>query len=350
MGIEFVCPACHDTLRVATDAAGRVVRCGTCLATLRVPAPPADLPPRDDPPPPPRRRDDEYDRPRRRRRPPPRPTGRGPLFWVLVILGLVGLLTVAACGGMFALLQPRWRPYQSPAGGFRVDLPAAPRADMPTLVPVDKRGGPKAAVEGTILVLKREVYAVAYWDITAADRKGVGDDALLEAAVKGMEAEAPAGSRFVRKGKAKVPGCKAEDVAITLPGDDGSVLCRVVVAGPRVFVVMAGGGATPVERNPGPRRFINSFAVTDPQLGQRDPQVGRRDPLGPVVDEVRRQKAAREAVAPPKRRPVPAPEPDDGPGEAVLGPPASKPAVAPPPRPAKPKAGPAFPSHLFGDR
>ena len=42
MAIEFICPACQGTLSMADDAAGRLVRCGNCQATLRVPdAPPA---------------------------------------------------------------------------------------------------------------------------------------------------------------------------------------------------------------------------------------------------------------------------------------------------------------------
>ena len=37
MAIEFVCPACRGTLRVEDDAAGQTVRCGECMAVLRVP-------------------------------------------------------------------------------------------------------------------------------------------------------------------------------------------------------------------------------------------------------------------------------------------------------------------------
>ena len=48
MAIEFTCPACGATLRVADEATGRVVRCGGCMSMLRVPEvppPPPAFPP-----------------------------------------------------------------------------------------------------------------------------------------------------------------------------------------------------------------------------------------------------------------------------------------------------------------
>ena len=101
MAIEFVCPACRESLRVADEAAGSVVRCGSCLATLRVPASPAASGlPHAEPAPPPRRpaaepiapapaphdADDHGEpRPRRRRAPAGGRSGRSVLFWLLVI-------------------------------------------------------------------------------------------------------------------------------------------------------------------------------------------------------------------------------------------------------------------------
>ncbi|MBY0513704.1 MAG: hypothetical protein K2P78_07305, partial [Gemmataceae bacterium] len=35
MAIEFVCPECHSGLRVGDDTAGKVVRCGSCMATVK---------------------------------------------------------------------------------------------------------------------------------------------------------------------------------------------------------------------------------------------------------------------------------------------------------------------------
>lgn len=335
MGIEFVCPACQDTLRVGPDAAGRVVRCGSCMATLRVPVPPVDFPPPDDPPPFPRRRraddppplpPDEYHRPaRRRRRTPPPSAGRGPLFWTIAVLGLVAFLTLAACGGLVALLQPKWRPHESPAGGFRVDLPADPRDDMAEQVAVDNPAG--ARVEGTVLPLDDEVYAVAYWDLDPVGRRLVTDAALLEQAVKGLEAEAPPGGRVARGGKVLVSGFPAQDVAVTLAGGEGSVACRVVVAGPRLFLLSAGGGRTPADRNPNVRRFLDSFAVTDARLlaGRDAPRP--KDPLGPVLDLVRKQKVRdqQKAGRPPAPKPPPDPDPDDEPAPAPDRAPAPRP-------------------------
>src|SRR5262245_47828145 len=46
MAIEFCCPGCAALLRVADEASGRLIRCGQCDSTLRVPtAPTAHTPP-----------------------------------------------------------------------------------------------------------------------------------------------------------------------------------------------------------------------------------------------------------------------------------------------------------------
>ena len=301
MAIEFDCPACYTTLRVAADAAGRVVRCGSCLATLRAPTPPPD-----DLPPPTQGADaprpvspagaraepvGPYDQPRpearrsRRRRPPQRPAGRGGLFWVLVVLGVVGLLTVAACGGMFALLQPRWRPFESRVGGFRVELPADPRPDMADLTKIN--GQPGSGVEGTVLLVKLEVYAVIYADLDPAARR-LGDDALLDQAVKGIEAGTP-GTKVVRQAAATVSDFPAREVVLTNP--EGTYICRVVRAGPRVFVASAGGVNTPAAGNERTKRFLDSFQVTDPAL------LAARDRLAPIKQLLRQQRQRQQPAA-----------------------------------------------------
>lgn len=54
MAIEFQCPTCGTDLRVSDAAAGKMVRCGQCLGTLRAPAAPAedDIPYAEAAPPP----------------------------------------------------------------------------------------------------------------------------------------------------------------------------------------------------------------------------------------------------------------------------------------------------------
>src|SRR5262245_58514468 len=73
----------------------------------------------------------ESPRPRRRRMPPPR-TGRGPLFWIVMIFGVLVVGSCSCCLGVYALLPgERWRTHESVQGGYKVDLPAAPKKNMP---------------------------------------------------------------------------------------------------------------------------------------------------------------------------------------------------------------------------
>src|SRR5437879_2402822 len=101
--IEFVCPSCRSGLRVGDDTAGQVVRCGSCLATVRVPdVPPEPPPPRNPDPPRPAAEPVDQPRPRplRRRPPPAKKSGRGVVFWVLIVLVVLGLLGAGMCGGL----------------------------------------------------------------------------------------------------------------------------------------------------------------------------------------------------------------------------------------------------------
>src|SRR5437763_753553 len=118
MAIEFTCPACGGTLRIRDEAIGRVVRCGGCLSTLRVPESPAPAPTDSAGPPafpgaepfpsPPR---PTAPRPAPSPAPAPAPTGtlltepesseaprRSRSFWVLVTLGSLVFGTFACCG------------------------------------------------------------------------------------------------------------------------------------------------------------------------------------------------------------------------------------------------------------
>src|SRR5205809_964811 len=103
MAIEFVCPACRESLRVAHEA------------------------------------------------------GRSVLFWLLVIAIVLSLLTAAACGGAFWLLgQPKWRVHDSANGGFKVELPADPNPDIAEQANLKRK--PNERVEGTMLIGHLETY------------------------------------------------------------------------------------------------------------------------------------------------------------------------------------------------
>ena len=191
-------------------------------------------------------------------RPPP-PPGRGPLFWVVVVVLVLGFLTVLGCGGLYLALQPKWRTHDSAPGGFKVELPAAPLDDMESMAGVKKNGNVR--VEGTLLLVKLEEYSVVYADIDAETRQFQTDDQLLAEAVAGIKSDAP-GTRIIRDDPVTVSGYPAREV--TFEADGEVFACRVVIAGSRLYIVIAGGPLTDARGNPRVRRFLDSFEVTNP--------------------------------------------------------------------------------------
>ncbi|MBX9622233.1 MAG: hypothetical protein K2X82_00305, partial [Gemmataceae bacterium] len=251
---------------------------------------------------------------------PPKPAGRGPVFWVLIGLLAVGLVTVAACGGAIALLGPKWRAHTSAAGGFRVDLPAEPQPDVADMLLA--KAAPGARAEGAMLVGRLEVYGVIYTDLDPAARL-TPPKVLLDQAVRAIEDDNP-GTRVVRNDPATVSGFPAREIAYTDP-DDATFLCRLVVAGSRLYILSAGGPRAGPAGNPRIRRFLDSFQVTDPKLLAEKNRPAAGDPLAALRE---RLEAARKKVVG-----RPPPDADDEPDD---DPPAPVP-VAPPPRPAPPR-------------
>jgi hypothetical protein len=274
MALEFTCPSCASTLSVDETSAGRLIRCGGCQRLLRVPhaGETATQVPESRPAPPPESFDapplpvpdderalpvpDEYEAPRRRRRPLP-PPGRGPVFWVLLIFGILFFGTCTCCGGIYALLPGAvWRTHDSIPGGFRVELPAEMNKNMtlPNLRP-----DPRMQVEGTILWKRGEVYVVMHRDFDPKDRGWRTDEQLLDEAVKGIEQESEVRT-MVRKEPLQVSGFPAREIEY-VGKDGGTCVGRIVVAGSRLYVVV-GGGRFVRPGNANIRRFVDSFEVT----------------------------------------------------------------------------------------
>jgi predicted Zn finger-like uncharacterized protein len=280
MAIEFVCPACKSGLRVGEDTAGKVVRCGSCMTTVRVPAAAALPAPgrpgeADEPLPssrpdrrpvelvaPPGTADRPAGRPTRRRRPPPPRKGRGPLFWILVVLGIVAVLGAATCAGVVSMLQPKWRTHDSQKGGFKVQLPAPPRDDMRRLANLENK--PEVEVEGTVLVFDGEEFGVMYWDIDAETRRHTTDERLLKSIEDEMK-KGDAQLRVVRSEKVMVSGFPGRKLILSHP-DEGSSVCLIVVAETRVYVVYGGSRNMDAEHSPHVKTFIESFEITDQNL------------------------------------------------------------------------------------
>jgi hypothetical protein len=272
MAIEFGCPTCGGTLRVGDEAGGRVVRCGGCMTTVRVPdvPPPATDEPESFPyepdrigePQPTGTPDDEGPRPRPRRRRPPPPKGRGPVFWILLTFGILAVGALALCGGVLLFLpKPAWRTHESARGGYKVELPAPPRDDMEKRLGVPPKDG--VTVEGTVFGIPREEFAVVWNDLPAGGNGPQADRQVIEAAVRVFETGADV-ARVARNEPLTVSGFPAREVEVLMKGG-GTVVTRVVLADSRLYVVTAGGRSVR-SGNARVRRFLDSFEVIDPKL------------------------------------------------------------------------------------
>jgi hypothetical protein len=258
MAIEFTCPGCGSGLLVEDDSAGRMIRCGQCLTMLRVPET-AATPDRQDGED--RRFDaesEEEDRsswPLRRRSP---PSGRGPLYWIALVGGILGLGCCCSCG-LVALLVPgaKWRSHHSEKGGFEVELPAAPRDNLP--IP-GFRPDPEMKIEGAVLWVRGEAYVVAYNDLPARAARGRTDEQLLAESVKSLEND-PECRRILRNEPVHVSGFPGREVEFR--GRDGGTYTVMLVVAERRFYAVIAGGRFVRPGNSNIKRFLQSFKITD---------------------------------------------------------------------------------------
>jgi hypothetical protein len=283
MAIEFVCPACQGTLRVGDESAGQVVRCGSCMSTLRVPNGALEAPPPTAPPPrrpvrplEPRTADDrdEHGEPRPRRRG-KKVGGRGVLFWLVVISLGLGLLTCLACGGLTLILAtPRWHEHESAEGGYKVQYPAQLNANMADQAKKPRK--PNEFMEGALLVGRLEVYWVWYADLDAVGRN-LASETVLKKTVENLAAEA-GGAVFSDVPKTLEGGYPAHEVVLVLH-DDEALHCLVVVANGRVYIAAAGGPFVDTGGNERIRTFLDSFKII-PQPAGGNPWrgIGKKKP------------------------------------------------------------------------
>lgn len=265
MAIEFLCPACRGTLSMPDDSAGKLVRCGNCLATLRVPdAPPAPVhepPPRSRPRPAQPVREsrpdrDEHGEPRPRRS--QKKGGRSALFWILIVLAILGLFTCVACGGVWAMLaQPRWKEHKPADGGYRVEFPAPLNPNIAREAQLELGKGER--VDGAMLVGRLELYWVWYSPFEGPWRKAVNEDALLDQAERSMAKDGK--GRIVRSTPKKVDGFPAREIVIASNEGEGHYHCLIVVGKEKLYIVVAGGLFTKAEGSARTRRFLDSFQL-----------------------------------------------------------------------------------------
>jgi hypothetical protein len=207
------------------------------------------------------------------------------LFWVLVIILLLGFLTVAACGGLILLLaQPHWQTHESLAGGFKVDFPAELQPDIRDMAKGKRQDN--GEIEGTMLVGRLEVYSVYHKELDAAARQ-FSDEQILKTVVAGMKADPEnQGIGIIREQPMTVAGYPAREVVFTHP-DGGTNVCRVVVAGSHQYILGVSGPLMKPDGNERSERFFDSFQVTaqpvvPPRPGERK---GVRPRAKPRVQE-----------------------------------------------------------------
>ena len=266
MAIEFICPACQGTLSMPDDAAGRLVRCGSCMATLRVPdAPLAPAQPAYEPVKPPRTktaepvRDDRDEHgepvPRNKRRN-KKKSGRSPLFWIIVILLALGLFTCLACGGgMLILATPRWIKHESERGGFTVEFPAKLNTRIAQDAKLELK--PDEAVEGAALIGRAEFYWVWHIKYEGRWQNFADDEAVIDEVLKHLTKNGKKGE-VEKSTPKKVDGCAAREVVIQRV--DGQVYhCLVVVGKTRLYIVAAGGPFMDTDPPARVRFFFDNF-------------------------------------------------------------------------------------------
>jgi hypothetical protein len=171
------------------------------------------------------------------------------------------LLGAFGCCGLAALVlpDPEWQTHDSQQGGFRVELPGEPRKDVERRFREQGLRLPGMKVEGTHLWTRAENYAIAYRDLPDGPRQT--DDQILDDEIKRVLGE----PRQARPADPiDVGGFPGREFEYRAKG--GAVYRgRVILAGTRVYVLLAGGRFTePDDENV--RRFLESFEVTDPNL------------------------------------------------------------------------------------
>lgn len=250
-------------MRAEDDSVGNDMRCRRCDAIFPV-REPRDSPRHDTSDRDRRDYDDDSPAPRRRRprpqSPPPR-GGRSPLFWIMLLFGGLIFSCFACCGGLyFAMSGEKWRTYESPAGGYAVEIPVEPQKNLP--IP-GMKPDPNLKTEGGVLWKRGESYIILHGDIPSRRLRAKDDDELLREAVNSMST-APEVRRVVRNEAITVSGFPGREVEYVAT-DGGSYFARVVIADRKLYVLV-GGGRFVRPGNANIRRFLDSFAVTDPTL------------------------------------------------------------------------------------
>jgi hypothetical protein len=176
---------------------------------------------------------------------------------VLVGCGVLTVLLLA-CGGLVGgglyyagAFGPRWRSFDVPGGGCRVDVPAAP-----ALQPAPAQPGVSNFTTYSVRrLIPAQEFGVVYFDVLGTEpRPQALDDGLT-----GMVRSVPGMTERTRD-PATLGGLAGKQVIADGPA--GTLVARIAPAGNRFYVLLAvGRGVSPDA--PEVVRFFDSFQVTD---------------------------------------------------------------------------------------
>ncbi len=168
--------------------------------------------------------------------------------WSALLLGMVLLLTLSACGG------GGWKEHRSNEGGFAVSTPGemTRRTDVLT-TPV----GPLPSV-GYIYSSsdRRTSYGVDYADYPANVARGIDPERLLDAVADELVRKVQ--GRQLQRGGLAIERNPGREMTVAAPG--GFVRARIFLVGQRQYQVVA---VTPDERTGAKdaEKFLNSFKL-----------------------------------------------------------------------------------------
>jgi hypothetical protein len=197
------------------------------------------------------------------------------------------------CCGVAAFVHEDWHLIESKEGGFTVEVPGPPQPHMSVN---GLKSDNSFKVEGARWVIRNEDFAVFYKEI---DRGGRTDDQILAAAFKELEASGGLVNRGEHDEKLHVAGFPAREIEYWGPGRIGDFMIRVIVAGNRLYVLVAADPTGEILETTA-EHFLDSFTITDPKIleqggkGREEREAARA--LGREVGEVPMAVASTDAV------------------------------------------------------
>jgi hypothetical protein len=207
----------------------------------------------------PRRRYDYDDDPRRRYddddpRPRRRPQKKGSLLWLWLLLGLGGMLGIAAAAGVIYFVvqkaaNPPWKSFTPPDGRFTADFPGGNPVQQIHQIPDDNGGPPTPMTMHLVETSFGEVaYGVGHFDLNEGEHElsKTEIDLILNRSLDAYKNNTANGRtlREIRRTDITIQGHPAKEIV----GDHsspsvprGRVVMRITIIGKRMYTLIVVG-------------------------------------------------------------------------------------------------------------